>query len=88
MCAMRNEGARVIREQVGGETFGGQVHALLCNYAGVWGKHQNNSGNQAHYTPHAAFDMELRDSANMYNSFAFELTHAAPHSVCWKELAS
>ena len=37
---VRNEGARVrvIRVQVGDEIFGGQVHASLCNYAGVCGE--------------------------------------------------
>ena len=51
---------------VGNEISGGKVHASLCNYAGVCvGKHENNSGNQAHYTPHTVFDMKPGDSVSM-----------------------
>ena len=53
--------------------------------------YQNNSNKQTNYrnihAPHTVSDMEPGDLANMEIIDAFELTHAAPHSVCWKEYA-
>ena len=43
---------------------------------------------KAIYVPHTVSDMEPDERVNMSAFDAFELTHAAPHSVCWKELAS
>ena len=37
--------------------------------------------------PHTVFEIEPRELANMPIFDAFELTHAAPHSVCWKAFA-
>ena len=54
--------------------------------------YKNNSNKQTNYqnihAPHIVFDMMPGELVNMPIFIAFEWTHAAPHSVCWKEYAS
>ena len=61
-------------------------------YERVGEKNENNingkTNHQNIHGPHTVFDIEPGDSANMSTFDAFELTQAAPHSVCWKEIAS
>ena len=47
----------------------------------------NKTNYQCTHAPHTVFDMEPGDPVNMSIFDAFELTHAAPHSVCWKDFA-
>ena len=48
--------------------------------------HQTNY-QSIHHVPHTVSDMDPSEWMNILSFDAFELTHAAPHSVCWKELA-
>ena len=54
-------------------------------------KKENNTHKQTNYqcthAPHTVFDIDPGESLKLSSFDAFELTHAAPHSVCWKELA-
>ena len=49
---------------------------------------KNNKNYVIIHAPHTVFDIEPGESVNMPTFNAFELTHAAPHSVCMKEGAS
>ena len=51
-------------------------------------KDSNNNLTKHHCVPHSLSEiLDPSESVNMSCFDAFELTHAAPHSVCWKELA-
>ena len=39
------------------------------------------------HTPHTVVDIDPGDPSNIASLRALELTHAAPHNDCWKELA-
>ena len=88
---MNNARGRVMQVPVGGESPG------VCESLGITicarGRENSNSSNKqtnyrnTHAPPHNVSDMEPGELANMEIIDAFEWTHAAPHSVCWKELA-
>ena len=67
-----------------------RVCVCVCRvWEGV--ENENNTHKQTNYrcthAPHTVFDIDPGESSNMSSFIAFELTHAAPHSVCWKERA-
>ena len=67
------------------------VQAFRCNYVDVRvreSKKVKQKNYQNIHVLHIVSDMDPSEWANMSTFDAFELTHAAPHSVCWKELAS
>ena len=50
-------------------------------------KNSTNKSPTRPYVPRTASDMDPGEPVNMSTFDVFELTHAAPHSVYWKELA-
>ena len=71
MCACEQCGCRVETAELGGVD-------KIRSEKQVF----NKQITKAIYIPHTVSDMDPGDSVNMSTFDAFELTHAAPHSVC------